>query len=455
MRAIVNGLLFVALAGCCLIVLADSSLGQQEQIPGTSLDAKRSADLPFDPANQPRPTAINIDKVKEFDRVSGICLDEDESVVAGASVQVYRKTTGRDEKKAIEEPVASAETGSDGKFAFENLQTQFPTNKFDSNYILVVRKKGYATKFLSSLSWETGEQLVKLSNRAMVKGVIRNDLAQPVSDAAVSFYHPLKESFPDVYATRTDGEGKFQIGDYHTVNSAAHNVDGKMRGSIAFPLNVSHPDYGSVSFMIERTPNLFLITISRGARFAGRIVDEQGEPVADCRISMQSHTQEPMIWAETTSNKDGKFQIAKLPDIRINLFFKTDDLIGPAIELSGSPGSETNLGELKLVKPIVIQGVVIDDETDEPLKLKESLMYSIGWHGPERPNTSAIISGTEIQADGTFECRFLPGLNYPYVSSGYLQMIDQPYKDGIEITAQSRQKLEFRVRHGKMDDEQN
>lgn len=104
------------------------------------------------------------------------------------------------------------------------------------------------------------------------------------------------------------------------------------------------------------------------------------------------------------------------------------------------------------MQPIAIQGVVIDDDTNEPIKLNESLMYSLGWHGPEHPDTSAGISSATIQADGTFECRFLPGMNYPYVVSGYLQKVGRPYENGIEITAQSNQKLEFRVRQKNMDE---
>lgn len=282
----------------------------------------------------------------------------------------------------------------------------------------------------------------------MVKGVIKNELDQPVADAAVAFHHPLKQSLPGVYAARTDGEGRFQIGDFHTVNSAAHKTaDGKMRGSMSIPLTVEHPEHGRVALMIERTPNLFFVTISRGAKFKGRVVNEQGEPVADCRISMQSHSlQRPHIWYETTSDSDGRFQFTKLSDVRANLFFKTDQLIGKAVEVVGVSGSDTDLGELKLVQPILIQGVVIDDETNEPIKLKDSFTHSIGWHGPERPSTSPGISSAEIEPDGTFECRFLPGLNSPYVASGYLEMVGRPYQGGIEITAQSNQKLEFRVR---------
>ena len=180
MRLTFNILSFVTLAGCCLIVLADSSVAQQ--IKGVKIEAKRSADLPEDPFSSGRSTSvIDIDKVKEFDRISGVCsadhgTDMPPAVVANASIELYRKTRGRDGRPNIDELVAATKTGDDGTFAFENLQAEFPTDKFDKYFILVAAKEGYATNFLSSLGWDTDQQNIKLSKRAMVKGSIKNDV---------------------------------------------------------------------------------------------------------------------------------------------------------------------------------------------------------------------------------------------------------------------------------------
>ncbi len=385
MKSNARVLAFVAIFICWMVPFGESSIAQQKQAPGVTIVAKRSADLPADEGNQMRPISIDIDHIKEFNRIYGTCIGNEGARVAGASVQLYRKTNKRSARKDIIELVDSTVTGSNGKFDFDNLQSQFETDRFDKYFVMVVRIPGYATKFLSSISWKSGEQEIQLSNRATVKGFIKNDQGRPVPDAKVSFHNPLKTVLPDVYATTTNEEGKFEIDDYHTINSVAYKTrDGKTKGGSAFPLKVEHPDYGTVALMIDRTPNLFFVTITRGAIFKGRTVNEQGQPVADCQISMQSHNREPYIWFETTSDEDGKFQFTKLPGIRANLFFKTDDLIGKSVEVNGELGSETNLGDLKLVRPIMVQGVVIDDETGQSLKFKEGLMYSIGWHGPER-----------------------------------------------------------------------
>lgn len=443
---------FAAIFVCWMVLVGGSSIAQQKQAPGVTIESRRSADLPASEGNQNRPTTIDVDQIIEFDRIYGTCIGDEGALVEGASVQLYRTSNKHGGRKDVIELVDSTVTGSNGKFDFENLQSRFNTEKFDKYFVMVVRMPGYATKFLSSIFWKPGEQEIQLSNRAMVKGFIKNDLGQPVPDAKVSFYSPLKTALPDVYATTTDEKGAFEIDDYHTINSVAYKTrDGKTKGTSAVPLIVEHPDYGRVSLMIERTPNLFFVTITRGAIFTGRTVNERGQPVADCRISMQSHNREPHIWFETTSGKDGKFQLRKLPGIRANMFFKTDDLIGESVEVNGEQGSETNLGDLKLVRPVLVQGIVIDDETNQSLKIKEGLRYSIGWHGPERPKTSAGISSAVIKADGTFECRFLPGKNFPYVASGYLKMVNRPYKDGIEITPDFDQTLEFRVMHRPLD----
>ncbi len=452
MKRTFSTLSLVTLVVCFLV---DPSGAQQKQPPGAKIEAKRLPDLP---AGQDRPTIpapIDINSVKEFNRVLGTCLGHDDKPVDGASVQLFGKTSGRKGKKDAYELVASAETGRDGKFAFENLQTRFKTNKFEKYFILAIRKKGFATKFLTSLVWGTNQPEIKLSRRAMIKGVIKNELGKPVSGARVSMYNPLQEILPDVYATKSGKDGRFQIGDYHTINSTPFRTrDGKLRGSMSVRLRVEHPDYGRVALRVERTPNLFNVTISRGAKFTGQIVDDNGQPVAGCKVSLQSHSREnSSVWFETTSSKGGKFQITMSPHIRANLFFDKENLSGRAIELYGKPGLKTDLGKLKLVKPIVVRGVVIDDETNKPIKLKEKLsMYHIGWHGPNRPKTSARISSTTIQKDGTFECHLLPGINYPYVATSVLQMLGRPYKDGIEITPDSKVKLEFRVRRRKIND---
>ena len=59
------------------------------------------------------------------------------------------------------------------------------------------------------------------------------------------------------------------------------------------------------------------------------------------------------------------------------------------------------------------------------------------------------ISSTVVNEDGAFECRFLPGMNFPYVASGELEMISSSCPDGVLVEPNSKMEIEFRVRHTK------
>ena len=157
---------------CCLAVFANSSTAQWKHPPGAKIEAKHKPDLPRGQSHRARPQALDINKIKEFDRVTGVCLQPDGNPAAEATVHLYRKTPEAHGKEG-HELVGSTKTEKDGKFDFKNLQARFKTNKFNRYFILVVQKKGFATKFANSLVWEKDQQEIKLSRRAMIKGVIK------------------------------------------------------------------------------------------------------------------------------------------------------------------------------------------------------------------------------------------------------------------------------------------
>jgi hypothetical protein len=430
-----------------MLLFATVACGQREQVRGVKVEPKQFPDLK-ESTDSFAPIPFDIEAVQEHDSVAGVCEGPDGSVVAAVDVKLFRYTYAVAKHERLEELIGSAKSDGEGKFSFAGLQERFPTDRTKSCYLLVFQKEGFATQFVSSVSWKGPEQRISLAKRAMVRGVIKNDLGEPVVGAKVSFHHSLKKSLPDVFGAVTDEKGGFQIDDYRVLNSRGYKTnEGEVRGSIAVSMIVEHPDHGRVVLMVERTPNLFLVTINRGAMFTGRVVDEEGVPVAGCRLRIQSHSSENShIGQQFQADEKGEFRLTKLPDIPVNLSFSHPDLAGEAKVLVGELGSENEIGDVTLVKPVLVQGVLMDEATDRPAAMESGETCRVSWNGPDRPRTSAGVSSAIVSEDGTFEIGFLPGMNFPYLNSTDWELVEHPYPDGLEVSRGEPLELKFLVR---------
>jgi beta-lactamase regulating signal transducer with metallopeptidase domain/5-hydroxyisourate hydrolase-like protein (transthyretin family)/uncharacterized GH25 family protein len=117
---------------------------------------------------------------------------------------------------------------------------------------------------------------------------------------------------------------------------------------------------------------------------------------------------------------------------------------------SGAMQRPVQAPPIRLVKPGVVKGRLIDALTGQPALVGDVERVTIGVHGPSTPQSGAAIEGFQVKTDGTFELRLPPGKNFVYVSGGpfLVRKPGDPYanpdvtqvdvKEGTETTIEVR-----------------
>lgn len=92
-------------------------------------------------------------------------------------------------------------------------------------------------------------------------------------------------------------------------------AEGRIRYPGAATLTARHPEHGWVEREITVAPGMAPVELrlSPGARLTGRVVDPQGAPVAEARVTVAREPGGPLPQASAESGVDGVFELAGLP----------------------------------------------------------------------------------------------------------------------------------------------
>ncbi len=99
------------------------------------------------------------------------------------------------------------------------------------------------------------------------------------------------------------------------------------------------------------------------------------------------------------------------------------------------PGETTGV-EIELIEGVLVEGKVIDLDTDRPLKGAH-----LGLYGPIRPRSGAAIIGDETDDEGRYRFRLPPGECYIYVMGpppGYDRLPGGASSQTVDIPAGPR-----------------
>jgi hypothetical protein len=105
---------------------------------------------------------------------------------------------------------------------------------------------------------------------------------------------------------------------------------------------------------------------------------------------------------------------------------------------------------IRLVKPGLVKGRLIDALTGQPALVGEDERVTIGVHSPSRPLSGAAIEAFQVKTDGTFELRLPPGKYFVYVAGGpfLVRKPDDPYAnpDVTQVDVKERTETTIEVR---------
>ncbi|HEX5052842.1 MAG TPA: sigma-70 family RNA polymerase sigma factor [Planctomycetota bacterium] len=312
--------------------------------------------------------------------VSGIVVDVTGTAVAGASIEL-----GEPWRR---DPEVIARSGADGTFALRACP---------SVSLIGARAEGYASSSLQNVvSFDGTPQNVRLELVApggIVEGLVVASDGKPVADAVVRIGEGRTDdliaftgSCPPLPAlVRTDAEGTFR--------------------AIGLPVGTQPVQVRAVGFApfrdsCEIAANLSVrlrVTLTEGARCAGTVFTEDGNPVQDVTVHVGQKGDFVQLFARTAA--DGSFELRDLPagDVELSV---ADETHGKAsASITAAPGAMAHC-ELRLSNGEELRGRVVD-EADRPVTDIEVAVACEGT-GDQREQR------TRSDKEGRLQVRFLP-----------------------------------------------
>jgi len=250
--------------------------------------------------------------------------------------------------------------------------------------------------------------LVRLRPAAVLTVRVIDEAGKPIPDAKVRVTLPgATEPPPLVFETDVRGVGR---------------CDRLTPGSVV--VRVEHRDflpYEKQHFYERGRPHELEVTLARGLSVAGRVLDQDGEPIAGAWVSRLRDYAQTILGFDVVSfagedligmavrrgavrtDQDGRFVVSGIAkDAKVNLMVGADGFVqarlGPV-----DPGA-TGL-ELRLVPTATVTGVVVTAEDGRAIADFEAECTRVSWFVFDRPFGHVDVRGS---GDGRFEIAGLP-----------------------------------------------
>ena len=184
------------------------------------------------------------------------------------------------------------------------------------------------------------------------------------------------------------------------------------------------------------------IAMTPGARVRGRVTTKLGGvTLSGLKVFLQPSGQTPVFHhAEAMTDASGRFEMDGLVEGTGNIFLRDHPGAGPwtyhaVKDAELRPGEITNV-EIELIEGVLVEGKVIDLDTDRPLGGTHVFL-----HGPIRPRSGAAVIGDPTDENGRYRFRLPPGECYLYVGGpppGYDRLPGDGSSQTVEIPAGPR-----------------
>lgn len=411
-----KSVLIGAIAMSCL-ALVSVLMFMQTSVPpiGNAAEGKQGVLAQKDTESQPSNLEAEI-------RIAGKCIDESGRPIENAIIELYEN----DRLKF--KPIT---TGADGAFDFGTVPD--PELSMDSyvHYLVVGRATGKAigAAVPFGYSGKSSELKIELGAPGQLKGKITGPDGLPVSGAKVS-----TAGLPwidGVHGATTNANGEYVL---DAMPLLEHPGMSRLRGpglpkeGTMIPVAqqymiVQHPSYGLFQPGYAECPATVDVTLDEPAIVKGRVVDEQGKPIAGIKVSA-SHSKDPthrhlvaqsqlrgMSHGSAETNADGEYSIMLQYSGPIELTFGGATHFAKSVnDVVVASGETVDAPEVTAVEPAYVVGRIVDVDTDKTVACPPGVrlrVYSMG-DGP--------VGSVIVQPDGTFRLPVLPGKTFVYFS---------------------------------------
>ncbi|HEX6811925.1 MAG TPA: carboxypeptidase-like regulatory domain-containing protein [Planctomycetota bacterium] len=365
--------------------------------------------------------------------VSGLDADAKEPVRLTLWLHDYQK-----EAAMLTGDVRAA---ADGSFAFRDVPWLAGFDWGFRFYVLLARQRDRVTALLVRGDEAARKPLaVALARSMTLRGRVAAANGRPIEGAHVRLLGLMAgETFlffaetPPAWTAKSQADGSFAIagvpaGWKYSVTCVAEKF---AQGRI--------DQEDAAGFDFELGP---------GAVLAGRVVLEDGKPATRLRVCAQGT--KSSHWCTTTTDDEGRYRLAGLPEEAFNVWIDTEDLTCTALDSERVVAGDVQAApDLVAIAGGFFVGRVLDDATGKPVQPGPT--GDVAIYGPSRPRSGAACAISHVQRDGTFRIRVAPGSNYIYLRPGEGFAEVAPGNFTLDVAAGEEKRIEFRVRGAARD----
>jgi protocatechuate 3,4-dioxygenase beta subunit len=338
--------------------------------------------------------------------IGGRVVAAGETPMEGATVQAYSTTSSRGKQSRSE-----VVTMKDGEFFFEDLP--------NGTYTLLVKAEGFKPERVQRVEAGDMNVIVELRALPMIKGrVVDAATGKPVRNYVVRLRQEVAiqgmgKSAP-VSADKlrvTNSRGEYAIA---CPKGGTYLVEA---WSDVYPGCMSTP----VTVADEQTIEGIEVKMSLGGKIRGRLVDNQGKPIAKGRvtthdndwsddafmISMADMWPTVATTRSVVTNSQGEFVIAALTPTLYQIEVKHGEYSGTYKKsISVAESGEANVGDIKLNSGGTVRGTVYDSSAT-PLAGAVVQLTSSGMAG-----TFPVTLSAKTNGEGKYVLRHVKGGTY-------------------------------------------
>lgn len=381
----------------------NSTVGNQEALAQTPTDSKPS----------------NLESAL---RIAGKCVDENDKPIENAVIELYEND--RLKYKPIR-------TGADGAFDFGTVPDPELSSNGYVHYVVVGRATGKAIGAASPFGYsgKSTDLKIVLGAPGKLKGKVTGPDGSPVSGAIVS-----TAGLPwidGVHGAITNEAGEYVLDSIPVLEHPGMSRrlgPGFPKEGIKVPkaqqyMIVRHPSFGLFQPGYAECPATVDVTLDEPSIVTGRVVDEQGKPIAGIKVSARA-SQNPVhrhvvslsqlrgvSHGSSDTNADGEYSIMLQYAGPIDLTFNGSKQLAKTVnDVFVTTGKTVDAPEVTAVEPAYVVGRIVDVDTDKTVACPPGVrlrVYSMG-NGP--------VGSVIVQPDGTFRLPVLPGTTFVYFS---------------------------------------
>lgn len=385
--------------------------------------------------------------------IAGQVLDTTGQPVANAAIRARSEVALSEEVLSASgdgaaPSVLSAEppeawSDADGQFSIGDLA---PGQKVT----LQVMRQGYATARIEAVRAPANDLEVVLEEAMALRGVVRDELGHPIADAHL---HLARESSATAGAdTERAGQPAPRPARFATsAPTGSFVIEGIAAGSWTLHARAHGYRDGEplpVQVSIGEAMAPLSVVLATGASVAGQVVDGDGGPVAEARVSATAASGRAPVRSATT-DAEGRYRLDGLPQGKLAFAAEHAEHPRAARELEVQPGD--NRLDFAMDRAWTISGLVLD-LADQPVAGARVDALPAGAGPSTRARRLGSPSGAgravvESGPDGSFEVAIQAEGNYVVRAEkpGYS---DHRVEDLVPIHGQSARGVVLRLEPG-------